>query len=145
MQEMPITDSMNSSGEPKARTNGRTIGDRQRESASADHRAQERAHQRRAEGAAGLALLRHRIAIDHRGGGNRFAGHAEEYRRDIAGGRRHGMHAEQESERLRRAHLEYERNHQRERRRAADARQQANAEAKPHADQHQAEGFPLQD
>ena len=143
MHEMPITDNMKSSGEPKASTSGRTIGNRQRERHRADQRAKQRTHQRRAEGASGFALFRHRIAIDDGRGGNRLAGHAEENRSDITGGRRHRMHAEQKGERLGRLHFENKGDHQGEGRRAADAGQQTDAEAKPHADQHQAESFPL--
>jgi len=53
------------------------------------------------------------------------------------------MHAEQKSERFGRLHFENERDHQSESSRAADAGKQANAKAKTHADQHQAESFPL--
>ena len=144
MQAMPIIVSMKSSGEPKVSTSGRTIGIDTRERDGADQRADERAHERRAERARGFAVLRHRMAVDHGRGRQPFAGHAEQDRGDVAGGRGHRVHAEQERERLDRAHLEDERQHQRERRRAADAGQQADHEAERHADQHQAEGVPLE-
>ena len=85
------------------------------------------------------------MAVDHRGRGNRFTGHAEQHRSNVAGGGGDRMHAEQKGERLGRLHFENEWDHQGEGRRAADTRQQTDAEAKPHADQHQAESFPLKD
>ena len=99
---MPITVTMKSSGEPKVSTSGRTIGIARRERGRADQRADQRAHQRRAEGARGFALLRHRVAVDHGGGREPLAGHAEQDRGDIARGGGDGMHAEQEGERLHR-------------------------------------------
>ena len=53
------------------------------------------------------------------------------------------MHAEQKRERLGGLHFENERDHQGESGRPADPREQADAKAKTHADQHQAESFPL--
>jgi hypothetical protein len=117
---------------------------RHRERRRADHRADQRAHQRRPQRARRFAVLGHRVAIDHRGRRQRFARHAEQDRGDVAGGGRDRVHAEQEGERLHRAHLEHERQHQRERGGAADAGQQADDEAERHAHQHQAEGVPLQ-
>ena len=118
--------------------------DRDRERGCANERADQRAHQRRAERAPRFAILGHRVAVDHRGGRQSLARNAEQDRGDVAGGRRDRMHPEQERERLHRAHLEHERQHQREGRRAADARKQADDEAQRHPDQHQAERVPLQ-
>ncbi len=53
------------------------------------------------------------------------------------------MHSQQKGEGLGGSHLEDERNHEREGGRAADAGKQADAKTEAHADQHQAEGFPL--
>ena len=62
MQAIPITESMNSSGEPKVRTRGRTMGIA-RARVSAPIKPPQRAHQRRAKRAARLAALCHGVAI----------------------------------------------------------------------------------
>jgi hypothetical protein len=120
-------------------------GDGDRERSGSDERAEERAHQGRAQRAARFAALRHRVSVDHGGGRQSFAGHAEKYRSDVPGRGRDRMHPEQESEGLRRRHRENERQHEGERRRTADPRQQADDEAEAHPHEHQAEGFPLED
>ena len=76
-------------------------GDRDGEGEGADDCSDERGGERGAERPPGLALLGHRVAVEDGGGARRFAGDAEQHRGDVAGGGDHGVHAEQERERLR--------------------------------------------
>ena len=62
------------------------------------------------------------VAVHDRRGRGGLARDAEQDRGDVAGGVRHREHAQEEGERLDRAHLEDERQHQRERGGAAEAR-----------------------
>jgi hypothetical protein len=76
----------------------------------------------------------------HDGGRRRgLAGNAEQDGRDVSGRGSHGSHAEQEGERLDRLHREDEGQHQGERGRPAESRQDADRKAERDADQHQAQ------
>ena len=96
-------------------------GDRQSQNQRSDQGSDERTHERGAQSPAGFSILGHWIAVHYCGCRYRLARNAEENRGNISGCGGNGVHAEQKGERLRRAHLENERQHHSERRGAADA------------------------
>ena len=74
---MPRSESMKNSGEPKERTNGRTMGTAIAEGDPGKDRADQGTHQHRPERSAGLAVARHGMAVDDGRSGGRLSRHAE--------------------------------------------------------------------
>ncbi len=77
---MPRSASMKNSAEPIESTSGADDWNRQRQHEGAEHRADQRAHERRAERASGFTVLRHRMTVDNGRGGDPFAGNTEQHR-----------------------------------------------------------------
>ncbi len=115
-------------------------GEHQRD--RAERRADERRGQRGAQRTAGLSARGQRVPVDDQRGRHRLAGHAEQNRRDVAGGRRDGNSAHEQRERRERAQFPGKRQQHRQGRRAAQAGQQSDAGAEADADQQEARRRP---
>ena len=136
--DMPNSVKASSSGEPIESSTGRRIGMLMREHDGADQAAGERGGKAGAEGAAGLALARHGVAVDHGRGGADMAGHAEQHRGDEIRRRDHRRHAEQQRERGVFVEVVGERDQHRQADDAVEARQHADREPDQHAEEQDA-------
>ena len=77
MQAIPMTASIKSSGEPKAKNQWTNDRDCKSQNQRPDQGANQRTHKRGAQSPAGLSILGHRIAVHDGGCRYRFARNAE--------------------------------------------------------------------
>src|SRR5262245_59959021 len=80
------------------------------------------------------------MAVQNKRGGYRFAGHAEQNRSDVPGGRRNRQHSYQESKSIERLHVENKGQHEGERNRTSDTRQDPDDEPDDDAEEEEEKG-----
>ena len=118
---------------PEAQRERRDARREERDQQHRDERADERRRERRGQRLGGLALLRHRIAVEGGRHRPRLAGNVEQDRRDRAAEQRAPVDARQHHDRRRRVHRERERQQDRDAVRAAEPRQHADEDAEHEA------------